>query len=208
MGPYGAIGFQASVYVGGAWHTATYTPSSLTITNWNQFAAVYNGSTIQLYVNGAAVGTPSSQTGNLASSTNALYLGQDTASHYFKGSLDEVRVYNSAQSASNIAALYNQAALSVTSVTHATVKSFALIPGTSAQYSDASYTFTSSTTMNQFTGATYLQTANADRLSTASQWVSMTINTPHASPTSFTTRRSPGRTRRAGCRTSPTRARA
>ena len=53
--------------IGGRWHTATYSPGSLTITNWNQFAAVYNGSTIQLYLNGSAVRTAANQTGNLGS---------------------------------------------------------------------------------------------------------------------------------------------
>ena len=32
--------------------------------------------------------------------------------------------------------------------------------------------------MNQFTGNTFIQTANADRLSTGSQWVGFTTNTP------------------------------
>ena len=32
--------------------------------------------------------------------------------------------------------------------------------------------------MNQFSGATFLQTASADRLSTANQWVSLTTNAP------------------------------
>ena len=89
-----------------------------------------------------------------------------------------MRVYNSAQSASNISALYNQAALSVTNVTHGTVQSFALTTGAIHQYSDAAYTFTSSTTMNQFIGSTFIQTANADRLSTANQLVSVTTNAP------------------------------
>ena len=179
MGPFGTYGFQASFYIGGAWQTATYTPSGSPLINrWQAYAAVYNGSTIQLYYDGAAVGTPVNQTGNLASSTNALYLGRNSASDYLYGSLDEVRVYNSAQSASNIAALYAQTALSVTGLTHAAVKSYALVPGTSAQYSDQSYTFSSSATMNQFTGATYLQTASADRLSTGSQWVSLTTTVP------------------------------
>jgi hypothetical protein len=32
--------------------------------------------------------------------------------------------------------------------------------------------------MNQFIGSTFIQTANADRLSTANQWVSVTTNAP------------------------------
>ena len=96
--------------------------------------------------------------------------------------LDEVRLYSSALSSSAITALYNQAALSVTNVTHGTLKSFALTTSANSnpvsQYSDQSYTFTSSSTMNQFTGNTFIQTANADRLSTGSQWVGFTTNMP------------------------------
>ena len=105
-------------------------------------------------------------------------MGRDNASHYLNGALDEVRVYNSAQSASNIAALYNQAALSATNVSHGTVQNFALTTGAIHQYSDAAYTFTAGTTMNQYIGSTFIQTANGDRLSTANQWVSVTTNVP------------------------------
>jgi fibronectin type 3 domain-containing protein len=177
--PYGSYGVQAEFYIGGAWQSASYSPGSGSVNTWNQYAAVYNGSAIQLYINGAAVGTATQQSGNLSNTSQTLYLGLDASTgYYFSGSLDEVRVYNSALSASNIAALYNQAALSATNVTHGTAKNFALIPGTSTQFSDASYTFSSSTTMSQFTGATYIQTAQADRLSTANQLVSFTTNTP------------------------------
>ena len=88
-------------------------------------------------------------------------------------------MYSSVLSSSAITALDGQTALSVTSVTHGTVQNFALTTGSSPidQYSDQTYTFTSSTTMNQFTGSTFIQTANGDRLSTANQWVGFTTNT-------------------------------
>ena len=149
---------------------------------------MYNGGlgsgNIQLYVDGSAVTTTNTnKTGNLVGSTSyALSLGRDYAStlHYLNGSLDEVRLYNSALPASSITALYSQAALSVTANSHGTVKPFALTDGSSGvhQYSDQSYYLNSSTTMNQFTGSTFIQTADADRLSTGSQLLSFTTNTP------------------------------
>ena len=44
------------------------------------------------------------------------------------------------------------------------------------QYGDALYTVNLSTTMNQFIGSTFIQTSNADCLSTANQLVSVTTN--------------------------------
>ena len=165
-----------TAYIGGTAYTLDYAPS--TINTWNYYAATFSNNTMTLYFNGSSVGT-ATHTGSLSSSTNALYLGSTGTANYLLGYLDEVRVYSSALALSDIAALYNQAALSVTSVTHGTVQSFALIPGTSGinQYSDATYKFTG-TTISQYTGATFIQTASADYNSTSSQLVSFTTNTP------------------------------
>ena len=136
---------------------------------------------MKIYVD---AGTPvtTSWSGSIASNSNVLYLGCSPTTSFFNGSLDEVRVYNSAQSASNITALYGQTALSVTnlSTSHATVQSYALRVGaTPYQYSDSSSQYTFGTSMNQFIGSTFLQTNNSgDRLSTANQLIGLTTNAP------------------------------
>jgi dihydrofolate reductase len=49
---------------------------------------------LKIYVNGALV-TSTTQTGTITTSTNALQIGGDTTyGQYFKGLIDEVRVYN------------------------------------------------------------------------------------------------------------------
>ena len=193
FGPYGSYGVQVQLYIGSSFYQAYYNPTSAPsggLNSWHHYAAVYNGSlgsgNIQLYVDGSAVTTTNTnETGNLVGSTSyALSIGCDYAGtlHYLNGSLDEVRLYNSALPSSAISALYGQAALSVTSNSHGTVKNFALTTSLNSspvsQYSDQSYTFTSSATMNQFIGSTFIQTADADRLSTGSQLLSFTTNTP------------------------------
>ena len=168
-----------TAYIGGTAYTDTITPSN--INAWNYYVATYDGSTMSLSVNNGTAKTVT-QSGTLIPApvpyASAALARQTTSTAL----LDEVRLYNSVLSSSAIRALYYQSALSVSSVTHGTVQSFALTTSLNSspvsQYSDQSYTFTSSPTMDQFTGSTFIQIANADRLSTGSQWVGFTINTP------------------------------
>jgi glucose/arabinose dehydrogenase/chitodextrinase len=76
--------------------------SAIPANAWTHLAGTYNGSTIRLYVNGVQVASKA-KTGALATSTNALSIGGDSIyGQYFTGRIDEVRVYNSALSASQI----------------------------------------------------------------------------------------------------------
>jgi len=76
---------------------------------WTHLAATYNGATQRLYVNGVQVGSRA-QTGTLNVSANPLRIGGNTvwANEYFRGLIDEVRVYNRALSQAEIAAVSNQ----------------------------------------------------------------------------------------------------
>jgi len=71
-------------------------------------AGTWDGSLITLYVNGAVVAT-STQTVTPATTINPLRLGENAAgsSRGFAGILDEVRIYNRALGATEVAALYN-----------------------------------------------------------------------------------------------------
>jgi len=76
--------------------------STIPANAWTHLAGTYNGSTIRLYVNGVQVAS-TAKTGALATSTNALSIGGDSLyGQYFTGRIDEVRVYNTALSASQI----------------------------------------------------------------------------------------------------------
>jgi hypothetical protein len=80
---------------------------------WYQFAGVYNGTDAMLYRDGVLIGTqpyPAGYTGSLKNGVNPLEIG-----HYagyggrnLIGAMDEVAVFNSALSATDISDLYNK----------------------------------------------------------------------------------------------------
>jgi len=63
------------------------------------------GSTLRIYVNGALVNTVTGPTQNILQGNNSLRIGNSNApvSEGFNGLIDEVRVYNRALSAAEIA---------------------------------------------------------------------------------------------------------
>src|SRR5262249_33601814 len=76
---------------------------ALPTNTWSHLAATYDGATMRLYVNGSQVASRS-QTGAIQTSTGVLSLGGDpTYGQYWQGKIDEVRVYNRALSAGEIA---------------------------------------------------------------------------------------------------------
>ena len=76
--------------------------SSLAANTWTHLAATYDGTTLLLYVNGAQVASRG-VSDSITSSTQALQIGGDAVyGQYFKGIIDEVRVYNLALTAAEI----------------------------------------------------------------------------------------------------------
>jgi hypothetical protein len=66
-------------------------------------ATTYDGTTHRLYVNGTQVAAVA-RTGKLATSGQPLRIGGNTVfNEWFNGTLDEVRVYNRALSAAEVA---------------------------------------------------------------------------------------------------------
>ena len=87
--------------IGGADQTAIGT-ASLPLNVWTHVAATYDGATLRLYVNGVQVGTLA-RSGSLAVSTRVLRIGGNAVwGEYFRGRIDEVRVYNRALSQGEI----------------------------------------------------------------------------------------------------------
>jgi len=84
--------------------------SSIVGAGWKHVVGVYNGVDLRVYVDGALSCTPVAQTGNIyfGAATLALRLGNAPASTAFPytGSVDDVRVYNRALSAADVADLY------------------------------------------------------------------------------------------------------
>jgi hypothetical protein len=93
--------------------TEAYAPSALATNTWTHLAVTYDGSIIRLYVNGAQVATRS-KTGMYTTSNNPLQIGGNTFYwQYFRGKIDEVRVYNRALGAAQIQRDMNTAVTAV-----------------------------------------------------------------------------------------------
>ena len=75
---------------------------------WTHVAGVYDGTAIQLYVNGAVAGAPTMWPGPIAPSPNELNIGRDPANlgRLYRGLIDEVSIYNRALSASEVQSLF------------------------------------------------------------------------------------------------------
>ena len=83
---------------GGLDRHVDYPTSNLVTNRWYHVAATHNGanSTLTLYLNGVVVGTAQTPSG-MTNSADPLHLGKwndPYSNRYFKGSLDEVRIWN------------------------------------------------------------------------------------------------------------------
>ena len=87
----------------GAGDANVYAASPLAANAWTHLAATYDGTTFRLYVNGAQVSSQAAS-GALVSSSGPLSIGGNGPyGEYFNGRIDEVRIYDRALSATEIA---------------------------------------------------------------------------------------------------------
>ena len=71
--------------------------SALALNQWSHLAVVFNGSQAQFYVNGTLVTTASLPATTITARNNGFRLGADAnTQQFFKGSLDDVRIYGRA----------------------------------------------------------------------------------------------------------------
>ncbi len=96
--------------------TADY-DTAVTVTEniWHYIAVTYDGTNVQVYLDGATAGSATART--LGSSTAFFEVGGanllDSGNYYFPGLVDEVRVYARARTAAGVLALYNVGAAKV-----------------------------------------------------------------------------------------------
>ena len=84
-------------------------PTAIAVNVWTHLAVTYDGAMLRLFINGAQVASKP-RTGNVANSSQPLRIGGNGASgEFFKGRIDEVRVYNRALSQAEIQADMNTA---------------------------------------------------------------------------------------------------
>ena len=91
---------------GGTTTTLVASSGSLSTNVWYHAAATYNGSTMRLYLNGTEVGSVA-KTGSLAvSSTVPVNIGRNPdGTNYMRGAIDDVRIYSSALTQTEVASL-------------------------------------------------------------------------------------------------------
>ena len=93
----------------GSLQVAIETTAGYIDSNWHHVAAVSDGTNMSLYVDGVLAGGPTDATGSFLSANSTLGIGYrtDAVDRAFTGSIDDVRVYNRALSATEITGLYN-----------------------------------------------------------------------------------------------------
>ena len=90
--------------VGGTWHAASFGP--LLADTWYHLTATYDGENLKAYRDGVLITDNPNPTGSPDSETSPLNFGRHTESpQYFNGTVDEIRLYNRALSAQEVAAL-------------------------------------------------------------------------------------------------------
>ena len=107
-------GLSVVIYGSSSTYTQYFT-STVEIGNWYHLAVTHTGTTTTVYLNGTAI-TPSSTSGSavaikIASSPQPLTIGllQGLGSTYaFDGEIDQVRIFSSALSATQITSLYDE----------------------------------------------------------------------------------------------------
>ncbi|HVW66654.1 MAG TPA: LamG-like jellyroll fold domain-containing protein [Candidatus Peribacteraceae bacterium] len=72
---------------------------------WYHVMSTYNGTTQRFYVNGVSQGTTSYSNSNFTSGLTTLGNLNSASSYWFRGNIDDVRIYNRALSASEVAHL-------------------------------------------------------------------------------------------------------
>ena len=73
--------------------TVTYSTTAIAKSQWVHVGAVYNGTTVKLFINGQMV-TSGAAAGSIASSVLTIGKTPSATTNYFKGKIDEVRVFN------------------------------------------------------------------------------------------------------------------
>lgn len=82
----------------------------LTLNAWNHVAGTFENGVLKLYVNGLAVGTSTAPFTSLPACTNSISIGEDptiNTAEYFNGIMDDIRMWNTARTAAEIAGNMN-----------------------------------------------------------------------------------------------------
>ena len=97
------------VCTGGTWRAATFGP--LMADTWYHLVASYDGQTLKTYKDGVLVSISSGPSVCPDREDSTLKLGRhSTKSHFFKGTIDDVRIYSYALTDVEVEQLYRSTA--------------------------------------------------------------------------------------------------
>ena len=99
------IGFPNTV-IGYVNENASLVISSITQGQWQHVVLVYGQNHMKLYVNGILRSSTANTNGFQASDAD-LYIGKDDSGNYYKGAIDDVRIYNRALTDAEVVGLFN-----------------------------------------------------------------------------------------------------
>src|SRR5205809_5164441 len=104
----GATTVLWQVQIGGVIYNHFFTLPSDQRNAWHHYALVYDGSAVSLFWDGTQVGSAQPRSGNLDSGTAAPTFGWGSVNplyYHLNGAIDDVRVYNRALTAAEVALL-------------------------------------------------------------------------------------------------------
>jgi type II secretory pathway pseudopilin PulG len=95
-----------AIHTNSTWYAADYAVTSAFNNSWHHVAGSYDGSNVKLYVDGVLRGT-TNHVGSIDSTTYGVNIGRcsEQTSRLYNGVIDDVRIYNRALSATEIAQL-------------------------------------------------------------------------------------------------------
>lgn len=97
---------QFRLRAGSATTTLIASRGTLPLNTWYHAAATYDGSMMRLYLNGVEVGSVAKSGSILRGGNVAVHLGRSPeGSNYLSGAIDDVRIYSSALTSAEVAAL-------------------------------------------------------------------------------------------------------
>ncbi|HWM07869.1 MAG TPA: LamG domain-containing protein, partial [Solirubrobacteraceae bacterium] len=93
----------------GGTYTTLNSSQTIPANTWTHVAATYDGTTLRIYRNGVQVGTRA-LSGDLVNTRDPLKIGGNAVwSEWFRGQIDEVRVWSAARTAAQVTADMNAA---------------------------------------------------------------------------------------------------
>ncbi|MBU1134877.1 MAG: LamG domain-containing protein, partial [Candidatus Omnitrophica bacterium] len=106
-----------SVYNTAGAEAAATSSTDIPLATWTYVVAVYNGTNVMVYINGAQNGSIGSLSGNIQAISNDCRIGGDVfGSPEFNGTIDEVAIYNRALTAEEIQQHYEAGSVAAASV--------------------------------------------------------------------------------------------